>query len=134
MSSTRLKKWKFGAVIGAIIGAFYTVSCPFFYILFTVAGKQSSFNTSLAPILCEELSAPSVFWFIVETLSSIFGVSSIAVHKFFFSSNASFKLMVMLILVTWSGIGAIIGAGTGYLMGKYRGEEITIMKIKKDLK
>ena len=129
-----MKKWKFGAVIGAIIGALYTVSCPFFYILFTVAGKQSSFNTLLAPILCEELSAPSIFWFIVETLSGIFGVSPIAVHKFFFSSNASFKLLVMLIIATWSGIGALIGAGTGYLMGKYRGQEISIMKIKKDIK
>jgi len=125
-----MKKWKFGAVIGAIIGAFYTVSCPLFYILFTVAGKQSSFNTSLAPILCEELSAPSVFWFIVETLSGIFGVSP----KFFFSSNASFKLLVMLVIATWSGIGALIGAGTGYLIGKYRGQEISIMKLKKDLK
>ena len=38
-----MKKWKFGAVIGAIIGAFYAVSCPLFYILFTVTGKQSSF-------------------------------------------------------------------------------------------
>jgi hypothetical protein len=129
-----MKKWEFGAVIGAIIGAFYTVSCPLFYILFTVADKQSSFSTSLAPILCEELSAPSVFWFIVETLSGIFCVSPIAVHKFFFSSNASFKLLVMLIIATWSGIGALIGAGTGYLMGKYRGQEISIMKIKKDLK
>ena len=129
-----MNKWKFGAVIGAIIGAFYAVSCLFFYILFTVAGKQSSFDTSLAQIFCESLSAPSVFWFIVETLSGIFGVSPIAVHKFFSSSNASMKLLVMLILVTWSGIGALIGAGTGYLMGKYRGQEITIMKIKKDLK
>ena len=129
-----MKKWKLGMMVGAIIGAFYTVSCPFFYILFTVAGKQSSFDTSLAPILCEALSAPSVFWFIVETLSGIFGVSPIAVHKFFSSSNASMKLLVMLILVTWSGIGALIGAGTGYLMGKYRGQEISIIKIKKDIK
>jgi len=129
-----MKKWKLGAVIGAIIGAFYAVSCPFFYILFTVAGKQSSFNTLLAPILCESLSAPSVFCFIIETLSDIFGVSPIAVHKFFFSSNASFKLLVMLIIVTWSGIGALIGAGTGYLIGKYRGQEISRIKIKKDLK
>ena len=129
-----MKKWKFGAIIGAIIGAFYTVSCPLFYILFTVAGKQSSFNTLLAPIFCESLSAPSVFWFIVEALSGIFGVSPIAVHKFFFSSNASFKLLVMLIIATWSGIGALIGAGTGYLMGKYRGQEISIIKIKKDIK
>lgn len=129
-----MKKWELGAVIGAIIGAFYTVSCPFFHILFTVAGMQSSFDTSLAPILCEALSAPSVFWFIVETLSGIFGVSPIVVHKFFSSSNASMKLLVMLILVTWSGIGALIGAGTGYLMGKYRGQEISIMKNEKDIK
>ena len=44
------------------------------------------------------------------------------------------KLLVMLILVTWSGIGALIGAGTGYLMGKYRGQEISIMKNEKDIK
>ena len=36
-----MKKWELGAVIGAIIGAFYTVSCPFFYILFTVAGMRA---------------------------------------------------------------------------------------------
>jgi len=124
-----MKKWEFGAIIGAIIGAFYTVSCPLFYILFTVAGKQSSFDTLLAPILCEALSAPSVFWFIIETLFGIFGLSSITVHNFFSSSNASFKLLVMLILVTWSGIGALIGAGTGYLMGKYRGQEISIVDV-----
>ncbi|KAF5412141.1 MAG: hypothetical protein C5S38_08675 [Candidatus Methanophagaceae archaeon] len=129
-----MKKWKFGAVIGAIIGAFYVVSCPFFYILFTVAGKQSSFDTSLAPILCEALSAPSVFWFIAETLSGIFGVSPIAVHNFFSSSNAGMKLLVMLILVMWSGIGALTGAGTGYLIGKYRGQEISIITIKNDIK
>jgi hypothetical protein len=110
------------------------VSCPLFYILFTVAGKQSSFDTLLAPILCEELSAPSIFWLIIETVSGIFGLSPITVHKLFTSSNASMKLLVMLILVTWSGIGALIGAGTGYLMGKYWGQEITILKVKKDLK
>ena len=124
-----MKKWEFGAIIGAIIGAFYTVSCPLFYILFTVAGKQSSFDTLLAPILCEALSAPSVFYIIIETLFGIFGLSSITVHNFFSSSNASFKLLVMLILVTWSGIGALIGAGTGYLMGKYRGQEISIVDV-----
>ncbi|MCK4733866.1 MAG: hypothetical protein KAT65_15535 [Methanophagales archaeon] len=101
---------------------------------FHCCGYASRFDTSLAPILCEALSAPSVFWFIVETLSGIFGVSPIVVHKFFSSSNASMKLLVMLILVTWSGIGALIGAGTGYLMGKYRGQEISIMKNEKDIK
>ncbi|MBE0516067.1 MAG: hypothetical protein IBX41_01575 [Methanophagales archaeon] len=129
-----MKKWKIGAIVGAIIGAFYTISCPLFYILFTVAGKQSSFDTVLAPIFCEAASAPSVFWFIIETLFGIFGLSSITVHKLFSSSNAGMKLLVMLIVVTWSGIGALMGAGIGYLSGKYKGQEITIMKIKKDLK
>jgi len=129
-----MKKWKIGAIVGAIIGAFCTISCPLFYILFTVAGKQSSFDALLAPIFCEAASAPSVFWFIIETLFGIFGVSPITIHNFFSSSNASMKLLVMLSIATWSGIGALIGAGTGYLMGKYRGEEITIMKLKKDLK
>ncbi len=107
-----MKKWK----IGAVIGAFYALSCPLFYMLFTVAGKQSNFDTVLAPIFCE---APSVFWFIVEALSGIFGLSPITAHKLF-SSNASMKLLVMLIVVTWSGIGAIVGAGIGYLIGKYK--------------
>ncbi|MDY6931121.1 MAG: hypothetical protein SVJ22_04310 [Halobacteriota archaeon] len=44
------------------------------------------------------------------------GVSPTLVHKFFSSSAENEKLLVVLILLTWSGIGALIGAGVGYLI------------------
>ncbi|MDY6959790.1 MAG: hypothetical protein SVK08_11620 [Halobacteriota archaeon] len=116
-----MEKWKSGAVIGVICGMVYTFLCPLLYVIFTVTSSLSTFEIKIAPILCEAISAPTVFWYIIEGFSAIMGVSPTLVHKFFSSSAENGKLLVVLILLTWSGIGALIGAGVGYLMDQRSG-------------